>query len=296
MTIIARHFASPGNTGGANPAKKATAFRRWLWAPVLFGALILAAVALSDAAPRPGERTALVDGHRVAFQIIGSGRPAIVMISGLGDSMATFADVAAELGKSRTVILYDRAGYGASERGKAPRDARAAARELSGLLAQTGIAAPYVLSGHSLGGLYAEYYAAQHPNQVSGLILEDSRPADFSRMCIAALGPGKCLPPAWMAWFLPSGAGEEIAALAAVMDQVAGATPLRDKAVLVLSRPRTDSVEISFDSLWTRAQAGLAARYPGSLHLRAKAGGHNLHQDQREWFLASVQQFLNGMR
>jgi len=213
----------------------------------------------------------------------------------IGHPDSTFEDVAAELAKSRTVILYDRAGYGRSERGKAPRDAAAAARELSGLLAQSGVAPPYVLSGHSLGGLFAEYYAAKHPDQISGLILEESRPAHFSRICIAALGAGPCLPAAWMEWFLPNGAGDEIAALAEMMGQVASTTPVKDKPVLVLSRPRNDTAEISFGSLWSKAQADLAARYPGSRHLSAKAGGHDLHHDQREWFLASVQDFLSRM-
>ena len=272
--------------------KTAKPFRRRFFAAALFGALALAAVALFNAPAPQDERIAFVDGHRVAFRVIGSGRPAVVMLSGLGDGMATFDDVAAELGKTRTIIIYDRAGYGGSERGNGPRDAAAAERELSGLLAQSGVAPPYVLAGHSLGGLFAEYYAAKHPDSVSGLILEDSRASDFSRRCVAALGTGPCLPPAWMAWFLPNGATGEMAALADVMDQVQGAAPLTRKPVLVLSRPVTNAPEKSFDALWTRAQADLAARYPGALHLSAADGGHDIHHDQREWFLASVQEFL----
>ncbi|HEX3484252.1 MAG TPA: alpha/beta hydrolase [Micropepsaceae bacterium] len=257
------------------------------------GSLILAIVALPPAVARHGERTALVDGHHVSFRVVGSGRPAVVMLSGLGDGMATFQDVAAELGKSRTVIIYDRAGYGGSEPGNGPRDAAAAERELSGLLAQSGVAGPFVLSGHSLGGLFAEYYAAKHPDQTAGLILEESRPADFSRQCMATAGAGMCLPPAWLVWFMPKGARDEAAALASVMEQVEGAAPLKNKPVLVLSRP--GKATSSFDTLWTKAQSDLAARYPGSRHLTAEAGGHYVHRDQREWFLASVQAFLSQL-
>jgi pimeloyl-ACP methyl ester carboxylesterase len=207
--------------------------------------------------------------------------------------MASFDEVAAELGKSRTVIVYDRAGYGGSERGKGPRDAAAAERELSGVLAQSGVAGPFVLSGHSLGGLFAEYYAAKHPEQVAGLILEESRPADFTRRCDASVRWAMCVPPAWLAWLLPQGGRDEVAALSSVMDEVEGVTPMRNKPVLVLSRANKSTNEHSFDAVWAEAQSDLAARYPGSLHLTAESGGHYLHHDLRDWFIASVQAFLS---
>jgi len=254
---------------------------------------IWAALSSADAQPHQNVRTAFVDGHRVAFRVIGSGHPAVVMISGLGDGMASFDEVAAELGKSRTVIVYDRAGYGGSERGKGPRDAAAAERELSGVLAQSGVAGPFVLSGHSLGGLFAEYYAAKHPEQVAGLILEESRPADFTRRCDASVRWAMCVPPAWLAWLLPQGGRDEVAALSSVMDEVEGVTPMRNKPVLVLSRANKSTNEHSFDAVWAEAQSDLAARYPGSLHLTAESGGHYLHHDLRDWFIASVQAFLS---
>jgi pimeloyl-ACP methyl ester carboxylesterase len=193
---------------------------------VFFGSLVLSAATISNGTTWHGERTALVEGHRVTFRVVGTGRPAVVMISGLGDGMATFDGVAAELGKTRTVIIYDRAGYGGSAAGIGPRDAVAAERELSGVLAQSGVAGPFVLSGHSLGGLFAEYYAAKHPDQIAGLILEESRPANFSRLCEAALRDGMCLPPAWIVWFMAKGARDEVAALGIVMDQVESAASL----------------------------------------------------------------------
>jgi pimeloyl-ACP methyl ester carboxylesterase len=301
-----------GNTGGANvspfrsmpvPEDLAVLLAKdvkpsWFrWAPaVFFGTLVLTAASLLSGTTRHGDKVVLVDGHRVTFRVIGTGRPAVVMISGLGDGMATFDDVAAELGKTRTVIIYDRAGYGGSAAGSGPRDAVAAERELSGVLAQSGVADPFVLSGHSLGGLFAEYYAARHPDQIAGLILEESRPANFTRVCEAALRGGLCVPPEWMVWFMAKGARDEASALPDVMKQVEGVVPLMNKPVLVLSRPGKVTEETSFDTVWTKAQSDLAARYPGSRHLTADAGGHYLHQDQREWFLTSVQAFLGQLR
>ena len=252
------------------------------------------AVVAASCAPRPQDaRTAIVDGHRVAFRVIGSGRPAVVMISGLGDGMDTFDEVAAELGKTRTVIVYDRAGYGGSEHGTGPRDAAAVARELSGVLAQSGIAGPYVLSGHSLGGLFAEYYAAEHADQVAGLILEESRPADFTRRCNEVVRWAMCVPPSWLVLLMPKGARDEAAALSRVTYEVESSTPMKNKPVLVLSRATKRTGKHSFDTVWAEAQSGLAARYPGSRHL-TRESGHYLHREQRAWFVASVQEFLAG--
>lgn len=308
--VTAVGLAPSGNTGGSNvslfrqmpipddlaallakPSKRSTAH---ILGTVLFAALALVGGIAANAATSE-ERIVTVDSRQVAFRVVGSGRPAIVLISGLGDEMATFEDVADALGKTNTVILYDRAGYGGSDLDDGPRDASAVARELHSLLAQSGVPGPFVLSGHSLGGLFAEYYAAKHPDQVLGLILEDSRPADFTRRCAARLLPSNCLPPKWATWLMPKGARDEVAALDQTTAQVEESVPLHDKPVLVLTHPGGDA-ETAFDILWMQAQNDLAARYPGSRHLTAADGGHYIHRDQREWFFMSVRAFLTEIQ
>jgi pimeloyl-ACP methyl ester carboxylesterase len=232
----------------------------------------------------------------VAYRVLGHGRPVLVMLSGLGDGMATFADVAEDLSRTATVIVYDRAGYGASAAAGAPRDAAAVARELERLLAHSGVAGPYVLLGHSTGGLYAEYYAAKHPDQVAGLILEDARPHDFTPRCLATPGAGPCVPPAILLWAAQPGASPEFAALTASCAEVKAAPPLRGRRVLVLSRAVPPANPSPIDRLWAAAQNDLAARYPGARHLTAKDGGHTIHADQRRWFVAAVESFLKDMK
>ena len=95
---------------------------------------------------------------------------------------------------------------------------------------------------------------------------------------------------------MPKAARDEVAALSDVMDQVEAVAPIQGKPVLVLSQPDTDADENSWGALWTEAQSDLAARYPGSRHLIAGSGGHYVHDDQREWFVASVQAFLDQIR
>jgi pimeloyl-ACP methyl ester carboxylesterase len=256
-------------------------------------ALALAALfVMPSCASAPRDmRVAHVDDHQIAYRVLGSGQPVIVMISGLGDGMATFDESAAQLAQSATVIVYDRAGYGGSDAIEGARDARAAERELSALLQQSGVSGPYVLLGHSVGGLYAEYFAAQHPDQVAALILEDSRPADFRHMCEAA-GVSMCAMPSSMAWTLPAGARAELAALVTTETQVAAISPLSGKPVLVLSHAAPGNAN-AFDTTWASSQRQLAERY-GARHLTASTGGHYIHEDEAVWFVTSIQSFLES--
>lgn len=234
-------------------------------------------------------RVASVEGRTIAYRVLGAGKPVIVMVSGLGDGMHSFKDVAPQLAEGATVILYDRAGYGLSTAASGPADAKAAALDLDAVLTQSGVPGPYILVGHSLGGLFAEYYAATHANQIAGLVLEESRPADFSRRCEAARIP-VCTPtPAMMVGF-PQGARDEVAAFASTSAQVEVISPVRDKAVLVISRPFGQKPS-PFETLWTETQADLARRYAGATHLTAPGGGHYVHRQQRAWFVSVLRQF-----
>ena len=152
---------------------------------------------------------------------------------------------------------------------------------------------PYILVGHSLGGLNSEYFAAKHPDLVVGLVLEESRPAGFGRSCEAAKVAG-CTPSLALARLMPPGPRAEIEGLSATEVQVETAAPVAGKPVLVLSRPIAAEAR-PFDRTWGHAQDALAARYPGVLHLTAPSGGHYVHRDEREWFLKVLRSYLDRL-
>ena len=262
--------------------------------PAPFAALAVL-LTLSACATAPKDiAAATIDGRPIAYRVMGSGAPAIVMISGLGDGMASFDEVAPEIAKVTTVIVYDRAGYGASAPREGAADAVAFERDLSGLLAQSGVSAPYILVGHSIGGTYAEYFAAKHPDQVAGLVLEDSRPAGFTRRCEEAR-IGMCTPPSVLTKLMPKGAQREVGALAATMAQVEGIGAARSTPTLVLSQSRKEKPS-AFEALWAVAQDDLAARYAPSRHLVAAKSGHYIHRDQKAWLIAVVTDFVRQQR
>jgi pimeloyl-ACP methyl ester carboxylesterase len=86
-----------------------------------------------------------------------------------------------EVSDTTRVCAYDRAGMGWSEMGPEPRDAKQISSELHALLEGANIDGPYVLVGHSFGGLYMQTYAARYPDEVAGMTLVDSsQPDQFS--------------------------------------------------------------------------------------------------------------------
>jgi len=121
---------------------------------------------------------AIIEGRRVAFERSGSGTPTIILETGLGAESAEWARVQLELEKSATVFRYDRAGRGASERAPSPQIASEMVTDLRKLLDTTKTSGPYVLVGHSFGGLLMRLFAQRFRSEVIGLVLVDSLHAD----------------------------------------------------------------------------------------------------------------------
>lgn len=123
--------------------------------------------------PEPGH---LVNVGGLQFQINceGSGSPTVILESGLGDILAEWQPVQAQISKFTRVCSYDRAGYGGSDAGPLPRTSWQIAVELHRLLQSAGEDAPFVLVGHSFGGYNVRVFNGQYPNEVAGLVLVDS--------------------------------------------------------------------------------------------------------------------------
>jgi pimeloyl-ACP methyl ester carboxylesterase len=142
---------------------------------VIIGAGYQQIGSLMDArrSPEPGH---LVNAGGRQFQIncAGRGSPTVILESGLGDTLAEWQPVQAQISKFTRVCSYDRAGYGESDAGPLPRTSWQISVELHRLLQTAGEQAPFVLVGHSFGGYNARVFNGQYPNEVAGLVLVDS--------------------------------------------------------------------------------------------------------------------------
>lgn len=115
-----------------------------------------------------------VGGHQLRLDCVGSGSPTVVLEPGAGGTSASMGWIVPAVASQTRVCVYDRAGRGGSEAADGPQDGARVATDLHTLLHRAGVSGPYVLAGHSFGGLYVRIFAAHYPDEVAGLVLIDS--------------------------------------------------------------------------------------------------------------------------
>ena len=172
---------------------------RWLLYPVI-AVLALASIGggyqtLGEAAdakayPMPG-RLIDVGGHRLHLSCTGSGTPTVVLEPGAGEMSSNLGWIAPAVARDTRVCVYDRAGRGWSEPADTAQDGAQIATDLHRLLQRGHVPGPYVLAGHSFGGLYVLTFAARYPDEVAGMVLVDSTaPASAANPGAASPGHG----------------------------------------------------------------------------------------------------------
>ena len=142
-----------------------------------------------------------VAGKRLLLYRSGDGGPAVVFLPGGGAVGLDYLNVQERAAALTTSVVYDRAGTGWSEAAALPRTSAQVTGELRELLLTAGVPAPYLLAGHSLGGLYARHYAQRFPGEVAALLLLDPAHEDYNAYMPPeltemwkAFDPGQALP------------------------------------------------------------------------------------------------------
>ncbi|HET7799419.1 MAG TPA: alpha/beta hydrolase [Humibacillus xanthopallidus] len=244
--------------------------RRWLMLPML-GVLALASVGgayqtvgaalAARANPAPGQ---LVDvgGHRLHLSCTGSGSPTVVVQTGGGEFSSNWAWISPAVARDTRVCVYDRAGRGWSEPAGAPQDGATVATELHTLLQRAHVPGPYVLAGHSFGGLYTLTFAALYPDEVVGMVLVDSTaPAGPAHGAVVASSEsGSYDLTARLSALAAASARVGVTRLYAPVE--AGSLPPRARDEVRASIGRSETLESTIDEY---AQAGTAATQASAL-------------------------------
>lgn len=123
--------------------------------------------------PMPGRLVDIGD-CRMHIYCLGEGSPAVILESGLGESYISWRKVQPEMAKFARVCSYDRAGLGFSDSTSQPRTSKVIAEQLHALLHATGVAPPYILVGHSMGGFDVRLYTSLYRSEVAGMLLLDA--------------------------------------------------------------------------------------------------------------------------
>lgn len=111
--------------------------------------------------------------YRVQVARGGAGRYTVIFESGFGTDLRAWRKVAPEVAQVAQTVAYSRAGYGGSDPRPEPRTFEQNTIELEQLIAAAKLTPPFILVGHSYGGLLVRAYATRHPDQVAGMVLVD---------------------------------------------------------------------------------------------------------------------------
>ena len=257
------------------------------------------------------ERTIHIGTHALHARVLGEGSPAVVVNIGIASRSEEWRSLQEQLAEETTVLVYDRAGYGASEPGPLPRDSGREMDELKALLDASSIPGPFVLVGHSLGALNVQVFAARYPGYVAGMVLLDPPPLGWllGEKYSGLLAMAEQMTDEWQAIadrglvssepaeraeaaFFAMIASEhremlgESARLAAAIETF-GNTPL----IVIASgvpNPMFGDVAEEYQSYWAHQSRAVAAKSTRSDFVLAEESSHRLNEEAVELVLASI--------
>jgi len=250
-----------------------------------------------------------VGGRRLFLRCTGSGGPTVVFENGLTPD---WYDLQNRLSNLTRVCSYDPARQGGplgrSDPAPGPRTGVDRVGDLHALLHAARVPGPYVLAGHSNGGLFSLLYASRHPEQVAGMVLIDGVHPDYHRRSIEVakrfvprdlwdeLVAAACgIPPVQLDAELMDICRAEAQTRAAL-----AAHPVRRMPLAVITRGGLHfppgSEPAAQERLWRRLQEELAAMQPGSTHVIATRSGHDIQHEQPELVLAQVRRVVAAVR
>lgn len=128
------------------------------------------------------KRVTTITGATVEYVVAGAGAPAIVLLNGAGGPLEGWVRVFASLEAASTVVAYNRLGIGQSSKPSEPQTGESVVSMLHALLQGLGVRPPYILVGHSLGGLFVNLFARTYPTEVAGVVFLDSAAPEDSTL------------------------------------------------------------------------------------------------------------------
>jgi pimeloyl-ACP methyl ester carboxylesterase len=277
--------------------------------PAWSSVLILIATTAHAQVDAPATQMVTVDGRAMRVAVAGlqqrkPGQPVIVLEAGAAETgIENWTSVFADLARLAPVVAYDRRGVGKSEADTVKTTLRRSAQSLHALLQQLTIAPPYVLVGHSWGGVVTRAYFDQYPQEVAGFVFLDAvNPGRTREERAKGLPPEQrkeALAPPTLPPIPPETPPGLRAEYELILSEMSNDYPeLRSMrlptgvpVVVVRASPPGrnlgDTIEVGPSEL-----AGLALRSPKGLYLAATHVGHNVQRDDPRLVVQLVEHVL----
>ena len=249
-----------------------------------------------------------VNGRRLFLSCVGHGEPTVVLVGGLSSD---WIEVQQAASATTRVCSYDKPNVlgSRSEHAPTPRDAAGMADELAALLATAAVPDPYVLVGHSNGGMVAQLLAAAHPDQVAGIVLVDSahedqdlRAADLARSQLPPEEADALI--AGMTAMLPRLVDPEQFDHTLSRDQLRASRttsplPAVPMAVLVHGLPLEEvppQLAELYEPIWQEMQREVTALVPGASYQVVPDTSHDIHGDRPDVVANTIIEVVTAAR
>ncbi len=229
-----------------------------------------------------------IDGNYLYLLCSGHGAPTVVLEAGYGDDHRAWSLVQPALAGTTRVCSYDRSGLGLSQLARKRATAREKADDLHALLEAADVPSPYVLVGHSYGGMLMRLFAATYKSDVAGVVLLDSSHPDQLRRSVAALPPARAGENAVLhelraALASTKGPNPEGVNWTVSANETRAAGPLGETPLIVVTAAEHDwtptltplpSINRRLDRAWLAMQDDLARLSSDSIHVIALYSPH----------------------
>ncbi len=285
-------------------------------ATILFCTAISASAAMTAPQEGPVDGRFDVGGRFIRLACKGAGRPTVVIDAGMGTAPvedAGWQAIAAQVEPVTRVCLYDRAGLGQSDpAAPGARSSLDAAHDLHAALSAAGVKGPYLLVGHSLGGLHAQVFAVQYPADTAGLVLvSTTHPDQFSTWLtlLPASMPGEESAVTETRSFLTSmqtdpSKNEERLDMQASAVEAHKLTSLGEKPVIVLTHsPRfrmvpglSEPIAVRLEDATQRMQRQFLSLSTNARQIVAERAGHGLPHEAPAFVVHGILQGVAAVR
>ncbi|MBD8068824.1 alpha/beta fold hydrolase [Bacillus sp. PS06] len=231
-----------------------------------------------------------ISGGMIYAKLVGENnrKPTVIMDAGYGDFSKAWDSVIGDVSRLSRVLVYDRAGLGKSDKNSNPRTTREMVTELKKLLIEAKVKPPYILVGHSFGGVNMRMFATEYQNDVCGLVLVDSTPEDYRQRFLPTMSTE--FQQAYNNQFIIEGNYDEFMES---LKQVKETKRLLNIPVIVLSAGKKDLYSKESQELWNAMQREILEISTNGELIIAEKSAHYIQNDEPELVVDAIKKLID---